>query len=299
MNEIKDYEKFHTKSIIHKSLNTLEGLLKGIKADKEINLDETNELKNWLANNSSLFSSYPFKEILDCIELSLDDNILETNELDDILWLCENFKKIKENEYYDMITSDIQVLNGILYGIISDNVIKEEELHELNDWLTENEQLKNTYPYEEVYSLLTGILADGKVTEHEKDILKVFFSDFIDTTTSYNINKKEMDELKKSLHVDGICSVDPEIEIKDNVFCFTGKSSRTSRTDFANLVADMGGIYKDTVTKETKYLIVGNECNPCWAFSCYGRKIQKAMDLRKKGSNILIVHENDFWDTIS
>lgn len=36
--------------------------------------------------------------------------------------------------------------------------------------------------------------------------------------------------------------------------------------------------------------------NPCWAYACYGRKIEKAMELRKKGAQILIVHEADFLD---
>lgn len=31
-----------------------------------------------------------------------------------------------------------------------------------------------------------------------------------------------------------------------------------------------------------------------WAFSCYGRKVEKAVQLRKDGSQVIIVHENDF-----
>lgn len=58
------------------------------------------------------------------------------------------------------------------------------------------------------------------------------------------------------------------------------------------------GIFNDNVVKTTEYLLVGNEGNPCWAFSCYGRKVEKAMELRKKGVNILIVHEDDFWRVV-
>ena len=59
-----------------------------------------------------------------------------------------------------------------------------------------------------------------------------------------------------------------------------------------------GGIFKDSVVKNTDFLIVGDEGNPCWAFSCYGRKVEKAIELRKSGSKIQIVHENDFWDCV-
>ena len=46
------------------------------------------------------------------------------------------------------------------------------------------------------------------------------------------------------------------------------------------------------------YLIVGADGNPCWAFACYGRKIEKAMELRKAGARIALVHESDFHDAV-
>jgi hypothetical protein len=53
------------------------------------------------------------------------------------------------------------------------------------------------------------------------------------------------------------------------------------------------------VIKELDYLIVAAERNLCWAFSCYGRKVEAAMDLRKSGTRLTIVHENDFWDAVA
>lgn len=46
------------------------------------------------------------------------------------------------------------------------------------------------------------------------------------------------------------------------------------------------------------YLVIGAEGNPCWAFACYGRKVEKAVELRKKGVRVVIVHENDFHDAV-
>jgi hypothetical protein len=34
------------------------------------------------------------------------------------------------------------------------------------------------------------------------------------------------------------------------------------------------------------------------AYSCYGRKVEEAINYRKRGANILIVHENDIWDVV-
>jgi hypothetical protein len=54
----------------------------------------------------------------------------------------------------------------------------------------------------------------------------------------------------------------------------------------------------NSVSRKTNYLIVGDDGNPCWAFACYGRKVEKAINLRKQGTQIIIVHENDFWREI-
>ena len=89
-----------------------------------------------------------------------------------------------------------------------------------------------------------------------------------------------------------------EIDFADRVFCFTGKSLNATRQKISEIVTNNGGTYNDRVTKNTDYLIVGNAGNPCWAYSCYGRKIEQAVDLRKAGGKIKIVNEIDFWDVL-
>ena len=64
------------------------------------------------------------------------------------------------------------------------------------------------------------------------------------------------------------------------------------------MIEELGGKVKTAVSKKTDYLIVGNAGNPCWAFSCYGRKIEAAMLLRREGAKVQIVNETDFWDAI-
>jgi NAD-dependent DNA ligase len=72
-----------------------------------------------------------------------------------------------------------------------------------------------------------------------------------------------------------------------------------SRTQFNELVTQLGGQPSEGVTKKTDYLIIGAEGNPAWAFACYGRKVEKAVTLRKEGVRILLVHENDFHDAVA
>jgi NAD-dependent DNA ligase len=287
------YMKFCTPSIIDKTLNTLEGILTGITIDKQLNELEIGELKSWCNSHSILAQKQPYSELFQVIIKSLEDNILTLEEKEDILWLCKRLHS--SGLYYDIVTSDLQKLQGIIHGILSDGKITKEELEGLREWLSDNEQLSTYYPYDEIYSLITAALEDGIVSKDEENLLKAFFSQFADIKTEeLNITS----EIKDCLCKHGICALAPEITIQDHMFCFTGKSTKATRHEIAELIKKNNGNYHNSITKKTNYLIIGSEGNTCWAFSCYGRKVEKAMEMRKNGVNIVLVNEIDFWDSI-
>ena len=64
------------------------------------------------------------------------------------------------------------------------------------------------------------------------------------------------------------------------------------------IITSLGGKFNPNITNKTRYLVVGNDGNPCWAFSCYGRKIEDAVNRRKSGQNLSIINEVDFWDIV-
>ncbi|WP_079908235.1 BRCT domain-containing protein [Paenibacillus sp. 32352] len=292
----RNYKKYMGKAEFEKSLNTLKGLIQGMQADSSLNKQEIEELQHWCLLQTDHINKFPFNELIPMVKEAVSDGFLTDEEVEDINWLCNAY--LNENPYFDVVSSDIQVLHGMLHGILSDNQITLEELNQLRDWLNDNSHLESVYPYDEVYSLLHNVLKDGKIDNEEEMLLKAFFADFIDTTTSYNINHGDLLELKKQMNIQGICALGPNIEITDKKFCFTGTSGKMKRSEIAKIITDNGGKYHDNVLKDTNYLIVGDEGNSCWAFSCYGRKIEKAINLRKEGKQIIIVHEVDFWDAV-
>ena len=84
----------------------------------------------------------------------------------------------------------------------------------------------------------------------------------------------------------------------DQVFSFTGRLTKGSRKEIVETVQNLGSKFVSKPSVNTNFLIVGGGGNPAWAFACYGRKIERAVELRKSGVPIVIVHENDFWDAI-
>lgn len=292
------HRKYMKKAEMEKSFHTLEGILKGIGIDNIIHKEEIVELIAWCDSHSCYLNVEPISEVINFIRQALEDGVLDKEEKENILWLCKRFKTNTNNVYFDVITSDIQVLEGILHGILADGTISDNEIVELKNWVSANDHLIGKYPYDEINSLLISVLSDGYVDDNERKMLEVFFNDFIEANTLHNLSKEELENLKKEICVNGICSICPEITLSDKTFCFTGASSRTSRKQINDIISSLGGLYNDNVTSKTDYLIIGNNGNSCWAFSCYGRKVEQAVNMRKKGHKIIIVHENDFWDLV-
>ena len=294
--ELEDYRMFTGPAELHKAVNTLRGIVAGITTDYKISDDEINELSHWCMCHAHLSTKHPFNELIPLISSACEDGAIDESEKRDIVWLCNNF--VSDSDYYNLVTSSLQFLSGMLHGILADNVITDEEIHSLKSWLDANSFLSGCYPFDEIESLLLSILFDGKITDDERKLLKAFLSNFVDTKSSYNLNSNELDSLKDQYSVSGICAVCQEISFKDNLFCFTGQSSRAKRSEIADLITSLGGKFNNNLTNSTKYLIVGNDGNPCWAFSCYGRKVEDAVNRRKNGQHLTIVSEVDFWDSV-
>ncbi len=296
LKEIQDYRKFTKPSELHKAVNTLRGIVAGITTDYKISDDEVNELSHWCLQHANLIDRHPFNELIPMIQTAYQDGILEESEANDIVWLCNNF--VSDSDYYNLVTSGLQFLGGLIHGILADGVITDSEIHTLKSWITSNDYLAGCYPFDEIESLLLTILMDGKITEDERNMLTAFLSNFIDLKYSYNLTSADMEALKSKYSIGGICSVCQSIDFKNNLFCFTGQSTRATRNEIATIICHEGGNFKNNLTNSTRYLIVGNDGNPCWAYSCYGRKIEDAINRRKAGQRLTIVNEIDFWDII-
>ena len=79
---------------------------------------------------------------------------------------------------------------------------------------------------------------------------------------------------------------------------FTGKLEKFSRAEAMQIVADLGGINQDGVTKTTRYLILGNN-DYCSAIKDgKSNKQKKAEKWALKGSGIEILPETAFYDML-
>jgi len=288
------YFQFTDRQQRDKALSVLIGILQGMACDREFHPKEISELKDWQTAHRHLLGPRDFVEIDAAITRAITDGRLDSSEVEEITALCA--RASSNSPYFDAVTKALQELFGYLHGVMSDRIIKPEELSALLLWMDDyGTFLQQVYPFTEIQSLIVGVLRDKTVDVNEQKALQIFFANFV------ALSERHLDELElcaKDLCVGGICAVAPEIIIPGRSFCFTGFSSRGKKSDFAASILKHGGTYEDNVTLTLDYLIVGADGNPAWAYTCYGRKVEKAVQLRKKGHQLMIVHESDYWDSI-
>lgn len=291
--DLKPYVRYTSRARLDKAINSLLGIVEGIVIDQEINDSEIAFLRLWLTDHQDVHDLHPFNELVPVVSAAIADGVLSEEERDDILWLCE---RLSSTEYYDRVTADLQRLHAIGGGVVADGKISEDELRGLSGWLQDHEHLRTCWPYDEIDSLITAILADGRIDEQEHQQLKEFFAEFVSVLDERVIVSPPVLEAGT---IGGLCASCPEIEFEGSRFCFTGASARYTRTQFAAIVSRYGGQVVSSVSAKLTYLVVGADGNPCWAYACYGRKVAKAVELRKAGARLVIVHENDLHDAVS
>lgn len=295
----RPYKQFTKAQRVEKAVQTFKGMLEGVSIDQQLNAEEVAEILNWLNEYSDLVGRAPFNEMKQKMDEILEDGIIDPEEQEDLLWLCTQL--MPDSEFFDEVTHGIQRLHGIMHGIMADGVITQEEAIGLQEWVDDHDYLKGSYPYDELDSLLMQFLKDKKLDEKEAADLAAFFDDFFESSFHKRV-RDEAERVKsgvsKKFTKSGICASCPDITFQGKSFVFTGASGRAVRSKLEAKVEQLGGNCGKNITNETEFLIVGSGGNPCWAFSCYGRKVERAVEMRKSGHPIIIVHESDFWDAV-
>lgn len=288
----RDYFSYTGPMRVQKAAQTLAGMMQGIAADREITVAEAEAVRNWLRENAEFADRAPFNEVTRLLDDALADDHLDEEEVADILWLCDKLEP--EGDFFCAVTRDIQRLHALLGGVAADSAITMKELDALDAWIEDRAHLQGYWPYDELASLIVDVRRDGKIDADEHRRLMNYFRDFADTG-EFALTMP-LDETDGTLT--GLCAMQPEVVFADRSFCFTGKLTKATRKEAERRVQELGGQPCKYVTKSLHHLIIGAQGNEAWAFSCYGRKVEQAVKLRKQGCQLRIVHENDFWDAV-
>jgi NAD-dependent DNA ligase len=90
----------------------------------------------------------------------------------------------------------------------------------------------------------------------------------------------------------------PEIRFEDTDFCFTGTFAYGCRDDCDRVVENLGGRC-GSLTLKTDFLVIGIYATGSWIHSPYGRKIERAVEMKEAGDSIRIVGEQHWSKSIN
>ena len=272
--DIGEYEHFTYKSILSENLdskletniNSLYGIIQGITYDGVIDDKEIEKIKSWIEENR-LYKHYSlFNKIITKIEVILEDNIITDYEKIELLALVSSIDKSK---MYSEATLSLQILNGILEGIVCNQKINQIEIENLKNWLERHDYLKDVYPYDKVFLEVNKVLKDGILTVEESNYLLGIFEDIVNPQLSN----------------------DEDIDFNGKTFCLTGEFKSATKQEISQIIQDLGGIEKSGVSAKLNYLIVGGVGSDAWKFGKIGGKQAKSQELNEKGANIKIIDE--------
>mgnify|MGYP006921321465 CR=1 FL=1 len=182
------------------------------------------------------------------------------------------------------MTRASELLLGIVTGIVADQQLHDLEVKMLSTWLSSNAEATAHWPGSAVARALADVLADGVITEPERahllDVLQQFaINSFANTgSASAEVMQLPIDDSVR-------------VTLSGATVCLTGEFIYGTRLKCAYATTQAGGIIADSVSKKVTLLVVGTNVSPHWANTSYGRKIQKAVDLKYAGHPIAIVSE--------
>lgn len=173
-------------------------------------------------------------------------------------------------------------LIGLSHGIIANGHVDQLEAEYLQKWLVANSAASDNPVIANLQHRVNEMLSDGVLDQEEAQEL-------LETLRKFSGGDFELGELLKSTSLP-LDTPAPEIEFEGTRFCFTGTFGFGSRNECEAKVAELGAT-AGSLTKKTDYLVIGIYATDSWAHSSYGRKIERAVEMREQGEPISIVGE--------
>lgn len=198
----------------------------------------------------------------------------------------DNFFARRGAAYINEMNQCLGALLGIASGLLADRELKDSEIRFLKAWLDNHSAIATTWPGDVVHSRVSAVLADGRVTTDERNHLVETLQRLVGGT---------LEELAASTHVTQLLPYEtPPLQYPSATFCLTGDFVFAPRGACEKEILARGGLVKSSVSRKLRYLVVGGLGSPEWKHGSFGTKIEKAMELKKEGAPIFLVHE-DHW----
>ncbi|HEX3809789.1 MAG TPA: hypothetical protein VHW02_08800 [Rhizomicrobium sp.] len=195
---------------------------------------------------------------------------MQTSELHNIF----NRARLDDRQVTELI--------GICRGLIADDTVNQAEAEFLQKWLAANAGITSNPVVCNLLQRITKLLEARALHMEESKAL-------FETLEKFTGNNIELGEVLKSSKLP-IDDPAPTLIFENKRYCFTGTFAFGTRNDCEAVVAELGAGY-GSLTLKTNYLVIGAYATDSWIQSAYGRKIERAIEMKQEGHPIAIVGE--------
>lgn len=200
-------------------------------------------------------------------------------------------KALQTSIYKQACRRALEHLLGIVDGIVADGHIADSEVHFLSTWMSAHAEAAAEWPGSLIHRKVREILADGIITNTEKEHLLKVLQDV--GATFFSESGSASAEVA-TLPIDDVVTV----KMDGASICLTGEFIYGTRAACERLALRAGAMPSDSVSRRVDYLIIGTLVSPNWAHSSFGRKIQRAAELQESGHPIEIISERRWLDAL-
>jgi NAD-dependent DNA ligase len=187
----------------------------------------------------------------------------------------------------------VNELLGLCQGIIADGSVCEKEIVFLQKWFANHNSNVN-YKSENFFNVISDKINEiSQANNIEKQPLLVDFYSFLQKLTGSDY---ELGEVQKSTTLP--VNDNAKIVIPESKFVLTGTFARLPRKQIAEIIEANKGYVKSNVTLDINFLVIGEYVSKDWINSSYGRKIERAVELKQQSHQIEIVSEAHFLNHI-
>lgn len=269
-----------------KALHGLKGILIGIVADQRLNEKELLFLDSWLKSQNFLSGDQEVVAILSSVGDILANGEIKSLELLTIQADIEQLISLMP----DSGLSDVKgvgqkdELLGFLAGVASDGVLNDQEIGALSEWLNRNESIRNTWPASVVVNRLNMILEDGIITEEERQDLMLT----VNQITGHVVDEETVGyEFSTEVWEDTV----DDLEVAGSTFCLTGDFVSGDRDAVDTMLRCLDATTSTSVNNLVDYLVIGTLASRNWLYTSHGRKIEKALHIKRQGGRIKTITE--------
>ena len=197
-------------------------------------------------------------------------------------------RRLFRANFENNVSKAIDQLSGICTGILADGIVTDKEALFFREWVKNHAILEPIWPFTDILDRVEKVFSHGKIDDEERSELAEIMRSITgevtvpDATTIYSSNFP-------------LDSPEPALVFNGNEFVITGRFAYGTRKKVIEAIESREGIGKDGFpTLSTRYLVIGTFASRDWYNTNYGRKIERAVELRKDHQTIAILSE-EHW----